>query len=172
VAETADLKSLAHRILQRDATRDSKRDTPSRRCLAAEAEPRQYSEPLSTFYRHVFTALQDRCPEHVAAPAWRQALADGHRFLTQWGRQAEALGWTSCDLFGLHKPPDKPAPTYRRLSRYDETGLIWLLGGRPVAALTADTAAIMNPTGNVTVYRRYNKPGLGPIGDSLDEFAP
>ena len=48
------------------------------------------------------------------------------RVLAQWGQQAEALGWTSRDLFGLHKPPDKPAPSYRRLSRYDETGLIWL----------------------------------------------
>ena len=64
--------------------------------------------------------------------------------------QAEALGWTSRDLFGLHKPPDKPAPSYRRLSRYDETGLIWLLRGRPVVALTAKTAAIQSSAGSVT----------------------
>src|SRR5262249_44217882 len=38
-------------------------------------------------------------------------------------------------------------PSYRRLSRYDETGLIWLLQGRPVVMLTAATAAIENPTG-------------------------
>jgi hypothetical protein len=29
-------------------------------------------------------------------------------------------------LFGLHTPPDNPRPSYRRLSRYDHTGLIWL----------------------------------------------
>jgi hypothetical protein len=40
-----------------------------------------------------------------------------------------------------------------------------------VIALTEATAAIENPkTGNVTVYRRLNKPALGPLGDSLDDF--
>lgn len=135
-----------------------------------EAPPRQHSESVSGSYLNVFTALQDRCPEQVEAPDWRQAIADGHRFLAHWGGQAEVLGWTSRDLFGLHKPPDKLAPTYRRLSRYDETGLIWLLRSRPVVVLTEAIAAIENPTGNVTVYRRYNKPGLGPVGDSLDEL--
>src|SRR6516162_8969657 len=49
------------------------------------------------------------------------------RFLAKWGEQAAALGWTPRDLFGLQKSPDQPHPSYRRLSRYDETGLIWLL---------------------------------------------
>jgi hypothetical protein len=42
---------------------------------------------------------------------------------------------------------------------------------RPVLALTASTAAIEGPTGTVTVYRRHNKPALGPLGDSLDDLA-
>jgi hypothetical protein len=29
----------------------------------------------------------------------------------------------------------------------------------------------MNPTSNVTVYRKNNKPALGPVGDSLDDLA-
>jgi hypothetical protein len=33
-------------------------------------------------------------------------------------------------------------PSYRRLSRHDQTGLIWLLQGRPVVALTEAAAAI------------------------------
>jgi hypothetical protein len=122
-------------------------------------------------YASVFSALESCCPAHVATADWRQAVSGARRFLTQWGEQADALGWTSRDLFGLHKPPDKPAPSYRRLSRYDETGLIWLLRDRPVVALTADTAAIMNSTGNITVYRRHNKPGLGSVGDSLDDLS-
>ncbi len=82
-----------------------------------------------------------------------------------------ALGWDSRDLFGLHTPPADPHPSYSRLSRYDETGLIWLLQGRPVIALTADTAAIESPrTGSVLTYRKHNKPALGPVGDSLDDF--
>ena len=38
-------------------------------------------------------------------------------------------------------------------------------------ALTEGTAAIENPkTGSVTVYRKANKPGYGPVGDSLEDF--
>ena len=48
------------------------------------------------------------------------------------------------DLFGLPSPPANPHPSYVRLSRYDEIGLIWLLYGRPVIALTEATATIQN----------------------------
>jgi len=98
------------------------------------------------------------------------AIEDGRRFLATWGSQAEALGWTSADLFGLHTPPEQPHPSYSRLSRYDETGLVWLLLGREVVALTEATAAFENPTGSITTYRRFNKPALGPLGDSLDDL--
>ena len=102
---------------------------------------------------------------------WQQCLEDGRRFLETWGAQAEALGWTAADLFGLHTPPERPRPFYSRLSRYDETGLIWLLQGKEVIALTADTATIRNPaTGSLMTYRRCNKPALGPLGDSLDDL--
>jgi hypothetical protein len=116
------------------------------------------------------SALSTRCPDHVPADRWQAAVEDGRAFLAKWGEQAEALGWAARDLFGLHTPPEKPHPSYTRLSRYDETGLIWLLQGRPVVALTEATAAIQNPSGAVTIYRRHNKPALGPLGDSLDDL--
>ena len=78
---------------------------------------------------------------------------------------------TAPDLFGLHTPPAKPHPSYSRLSRYDCTGLCWLLQGKAVIALTADTATIKNLiSGNVTVFRKSNRPALGPVGDSLDDL--
>jgi ABC transporter substrate binding protein len=86
---------------------------------------------------------------------WQQAVEDGRRFLARWGKQAEALGWTARDLFGLQTPPAKPHPSYSRLSRYDETGLIWLLQGREVAALTETTASIRSAAPNVRdAYRQ------------------
>jgi hypothetical protein len=67
--------------------------------------------------------------------------------------------------------PDTPAASYRRLWRYDASGLCWLLEGREVVALTADTATIKNPfTGNITTYRKHNMPALGPLGDSLEDL--
>jgi hypothetical protein len=106
----------------------------------------------------------------VPVERWRQCVQDGSKFLAVWGEQAQALSWTSADLFGLHTPPNKPHASYNRMSRYDATGLIWLLQGRKVTALTAETAAIENPTGNITIYRKRNKPALGPLGDSLDDL--
>lgn len=115
--------------------------------------------------------LESRCPDLVPHDRWQQAVHDSRRFLAQWGGQAETLGWTARDLFGLAPAPDEPHPSYRRLSRYDATGLIWLLRGRPVLALTENTAAVESTTGAVTVYRRHNKPALGPLGDSLEDLA-
>jgi hypothetical protein len=120
-------------------------------------------------YASALAVLRAECPAYVDAADWQQASEDGARFVTQWGKLAEALGWAPADLFGLHTPPEKPAPNYRRLSRYDQTGLIWLLHGRRVVALTKDTAVIETANGTVA-YRRYNKPALGPLGDSLDDM--
>src|SRR6516162_8830492 len=131
--------------------------------MQAAGDPVSYASALAT--------LRAESPAYVDAADWQQAIEDGHRFVTQWGKQAEGLGWAPADLFGLHTPPEKPAPNYRRLSRYDQTGLIWLLHGRQVVELTKDKAVIETATGTVS-YRRYNKPALGPLGDSLDDFAP
>jgi hypothetical protein len=121
-------------------------------------------------FGRTLSALEVRCPDLVPAARWQAAVEDGRRFLARWGEQADALGWTARDLFGLIAVPEHAKPSFNRLSRYDETGLIWLLQGRPVVALTEATAAIQNPTGAITIYRRHNKPALGPVGDSLDDF--
>jgi len=124
---------------------------------------------LNRFGR-TFSELERRCPAQVEPGRWQLAVKDGRRFLAQWGEQAEALGWTSHDLFELHEVPANPHPQYRRLSRYDCTGLIWLLQGCPVMALTDATAAIRMPAGSIITYRKHNKPAYGPLGDSIDDF--
>ena len=127
---------------------------------------------ISSPLRRTLSALESACPELVPGDRWRRCVEDGRRFLAAWGEQADALGWTAKDLFGLHKPPASPHPSYSRLSRYDETGLVWLLRGREVVALTEATAAIQSSTGAITTYRRFNKPAFGPLGDSLDDLEP
>jgi hypothetical protein len=49
---------------------------------------------------------------------WAQAISDAETFLAVWGAQARLLGWTARELFGLHPVPERPAPTFRRLSRF------------------------------------------------------
>jgi hypothetical protein len=70
--------------------------------------------------------------------------------------------------FGLHTPPQQPATA---VSHATTTGLIWLLRGRRVIALTETTAAIQGAT-SILTYRKLNKPALGPLGDSLDDMGP
>jgi hypothetical protein len=121
-------------------------------------------------YSEFFGDLEGRCPDFIEPKRWQQVIEDGHRFLVQWGEQAEALGWTTQELFGLYPVPVKPHPSFQRLARYDSTGLIWLLHGRPVLKMTANSAAIRTASGGTVVYRKDNKPALGPLGDSLDDM--
>jgi hypothetical protein len=93
-------------------------------------------------FADAFAALKSKCPDYVDIERWEQCMRDARRFLQVWGRQAEALRWSAMDLFRLHEPPLMPHPTYQRLSRFDETGLLWLLCGRHVLALTETTAVI------------------------------
>jgi hypothetical protein len=103
-------------------------------------------------------ALLAKCPAHVPEDRWQQAVADAGTFAPQWGAQAQAFGWTARELFGLHPVPGKPAGNYSRLSRLDDLGLIWLLRGRPVIAVTATEAVMRCSSGATLVYRRQNKP--------------
>jgi hypothetical protein len=117
--------------------------------------------PQAGRYRKVFGVLQLKPPDLVDVTRWRQCVTDGSKFLAVWGESAESLGWSSADLFALAPVPAKPHPSYSRLSRYDAVGLIWLLQGRPVVALTEATATIRNPaTGNLTTYRPLQQTGV------------
>ena len=105
-------------------------------------------------YAEALVDLRRACPAYVEPADWQQAREDGRAFLARWGQQAERLGWTPADLFGLAPVPDRPAATCRRLSRFDLTGLVWLLHGRAVVALTASTAAIRTSRLGALTYRR------------------
>ena len=118
----------------------------------------------------VLADLRSRCLAYVPPERWRQTVADSESFVAQWGEQAKALEWSSRDLWGLHQPPENPHPSYSRLSRYDQTGLLWLLGGQSVTALSSETAVIRSASGSILKYRKSNKPAIGPLGDSLENF--
>jgi hypothetical protein len=168
MAETADLKSLARLIIGRDTSRDSERDSLSRPPETISVSARQWGcrppvQPgvvegarpdVPEQYRAALSALQEGCTAYVDVLDWQMALADADGFLATWGEQASALGWTVSDLFGLAPIPQGPTPNWRRLSRYDLAGLVWLLRGRPVIALSAKTAAIQCSGFGVTTYRR------------------
>ena len=122
-------------------------------------------------YAIVLAKLVSDCPQLIEPKAWQQAVADAQAFLARWGTQAAALGWTARELLpAFIRCRNRPAAASRRLARYDCAGLLWLLRGRPVVALTAETAAIQTASDGILTYRKNNKPAFGPVGDSLDDF--
>lgn len=85
-------------------------------------------------------------PEWAGADRWSQVVEDADSFLSNWDRAACDLGWTALDLFGVHAA----APAFR----YDVMGLVMLLGGGTVFALTEQTAAFRRRSGSKLTYRR------------------
>jgi hypothetical protein len=91
--------------------------------------------------------LPDMVPPRAYPPhAWQQLSADAERFLREWARQAAAFGWPAWELFGCHRR----APW----ARIDGMGLVLLLHGDPLAALTASEAVIRRASGAHQTWRR------------------
>ncbi len=91
--------------------------------------------------------LLSATPLHPDWPeaGWRALQEDALEFLRGWAAQAHALGWDGLDLFGVHGE----APH----ARLDGMGLVPLLSGRPVVALTEDSAAIKANSGGTLTFR-------------------
>jgi hypothetical protein len=94
-----------------------------------------------------------RPPCHIPPMRWGRFIDDCRRFLDEgWAAHAMALAWEPLELFGC----DRIMP----LARLDRAGLLWLLDGRKLLALTRDTAAISALSGaNLTFYRRQLETG-------------
>ena len=89
----------------------------------------------------------DRPPGDVPSKHWRTFIVDVGRFFDGgWGEKAAALGWGPIDLFGCDD--DRP------FARIDAAGLLWLLHGERVVALTQEAAVIETASGARQTYRR------------------
>ena len=78
---------------------------------------------------------------------WQRFIEDCESFRRLgWANLAEAFGWEPLELFGCDRE--------RPLARYDRMGLLWLIQGRRLVALTADSATIDTLTGSLQTYRR------------------
>jgi hypothetical protein len=78
---------------------------------------------------------------------WHQLIEDAEHFLDDWAQEAARQGWSVLDAFGVHVR----APA----ARYDGMGLVPLIRGGKIVALTGDHATIRMPSGSeLTVLRR------------------
>jgi hypothetical protein len=94
-----------------------------------------------------FVRLNPDCsPASFSGRHWREIIRDGSLFLSTWAIQAHDLGWTALDLFGAHRI----APE----ARWDCAGLVLLIGGGRVVAMTDASATIQRPSGSRLTYSR------------------
>jgi hypothetical protein len=95
----------------------------------------------------------DRPPADVPLKRWQRFVDDvGLFFDSPFCAVAAALGWGPIDLFGCDR--DRP------YARIDQAGLLWLLDGAKLLALTENTATIETPTGAPQTFRlKPDEPG-------------
>lgn len=94
----------------------------------------------------------ERPPGDVPPRRWAQFIADATTFRTSgFADQARALGWTDADLFGCDEE--------RPYARIDRMGLIWLLNGDRLLALTADAAVFETKGGSRLTFRKRERLG-------------
>lgn len=122
--------------------------------IEANGVPRDWAEGFATL-------CSMPCPDAYQQQRWEQIINDGGCFLDAWGKQAAALGWQALDVFGAN--PNCPE------WRYDGMGLVVLLEGRRVVAITADAARIECGNG---VYQTFNRRNMGCEIDLLWKSTP
>jgi hypothetical protein len=100
--------------------------------------PRQWAEG--------FARLDPNCPPGDVPPRrWQRFVDDVGIFLDDWAANATALGWGPHDLFGCDHG--------RPFARIDRAGLLWLLNGNKLLALSENTATVEMRTGKRQTWR-------------------
>ena len=89
--------------------------------------PREWAEGYARL-------LRLPCPTGITPERWKQIIDDGGYFIDRWAVMAAQLGWTTRVVFGI----SPKAPEHR----LDMSGLVPLLTGQKVLALTAEAACI------------------------------
>ncbi|MCZ6610127.1 MAG: hypothetical protein O7A66_09020 [Alphaproteobacteria bacterium] len=97
-------------------------------------------------------------PEGMAPESWMLFLGSCESFIASpWPGKAASMGWDAYALFGCHN--------LKPVERVDRMGLLWLLRGGRIAALTSGTAVIEMPSGSRLTYR------TNPIREPSDVLA-
>jgi hypothetical protein len=168
------LKTLARLVLARDNQRDSGRGKVSRQPAASEAPPEKVETPAPSWgecdeeraaivqhdghipraWAEGFARLHpNQPPANIPPRRWLRFVDDAGLFLdSPFCAVAAALGWGPLDLFGCDR--DRP------FARIHQAGLLWLLNGDRLVALSENTAAVETRTGARQTFRRKpNEPG-------------
>ena len=114
----------------------------------------EYEAGIPSAWAEGFAQLDpDRPPGDVPLKRWQRFVDDVGQFLdSPFCAVAAALNWGPFDLFGCDRE--------RPFARVDRAGLLWLLVGNRLLALSENAAAIETKTGTRQTYRRKpSEPG-------------
>ena len=137
----------------------SKRPTPwpaTERSPCSSSVPREWADGIALL------RPMSR-PRDVPARRWETFKADTLSFIENWASTAAAMEWVATDIWGCH--PEVP------FARIEYAGLLWLLNGDEIVALTSYTATIRTRTGARQTYRRRTRPPGTVLAWELDEGA-
>jgi TubC N-terminal docking domain len=107
-----------------------------RQLLDLASDPKTKARCLSSL---IGTLSPSRAPHRWPAATWPQFIVDAQTFCRDWAERAFLSGWAAWELFGCHRC----APW----KRIQGMGLVLLLRGREIVALTATEAVIWTSTG-------------------------
>jgi hypothetical protein len=107
---------------------------------------------VASWREHLANLDPDTPPPPISCDRWRRLLLDADCFLTDWGNQAAALGWSTIDLFGC-------SPHFAR--RLDRDGLVTGLEGRVVTMMTDSHAMI--DAGDRKLWRHERRDRSGAV---------
>lgn len=93
-------------------------------------------------------------PAKFSAANWNKVVVDASTFLETLAANAHRLGWRDWELFGCHRQ----APWHR----IQGLGLVPLLQGNTIIALTSTEAAVRTRTGAILTFRRKPSDPLYP----------
>jgi hypothetical protein len=114
----------------------------------------EYDDDVPRAWAEGFARLDpNRPPRSVPPRRWLQFVDDVGNFLNgPFCGLASTLGWGPYDLFGCDRN--------RPFARIDQAGLLWLLSGDRLFALSENTATVETGTGARQTYRRKpHEPG-------------
>lgn len=103
-------------------------------------------------------------PSAVSGPTWLSLIDGAIRFVDDFGAQAEALGWTASELFGL----DRTAPVLR----YDRRGAAFMLRDTAATAVSADTIAMRDRWSGTRQVLRKVATHCPPVWEWIGSPAP
>jgi hypothetical protein len=130
-----------------DARSQSESAAKSAKVAKADESDDDPSDNISGWLEALARLDRANPPADIPLKRWRRFLDDARLFIENgFAAQAIGIGWHPLDLFGCDR--DRP------FARIDCAGLLWLLNGDKLIALSQNTATMEARTGTRLTWRR------------------